>query len=125
MAVSISIKDYSEAILIVFEDNDPIYWFLFPYFEETWREVGQMVDLYGDAEFFAEELLAFFLILEKAENDARSRDQELMVTVGYRHGNGQINKPITKSAVIDRIESLKEMVNHAYNIDRKVVCFGD
>ncbi len=125
MAVSISIEDYSETMPIVFEDDDPIYWFLFPYFEETCREVGQMVDLYGDAEFFAEELLAFFLVLEKALADAKSGHLEMRVTVGYRHGNGQINKSVAKSSVMDCIESLKEMLNHAYNIDRKVVCLGD
>ncbi len=84
MAVSISIEDYSETTPIVFEDDDPIYWFLFPYFEETCREVGQMVDLYGEAEFFAEELLAFFLVLEKTLADAQSLDLEMTVTVGYR-----------------------------------------
>jgi hypothetical protein len=126
MAVIISIKDYPETKHLLFEDDDPLYWFLYPYFEETYREVGQMVDLYGHAEFFAEELLAFFLVLDNAEGDALSRDDQWNVTIGYRgEGRTPIEKPLTKTDALDRIEALKEMLNHAYNIDRRVVCLGD
>ena len=126
MAVSISIKDYPETDHLLFEDDDPLYWFLYPYFEETYREVGQMVDLYGNAEFFDEELLAFFSVLENAQRDARSRDDQWNVTVGY-HGEDRtpIHRLLRKSDALDRIEALKEMLNHAYNIDRRVVCLGD
>ena len=126
MAVTITIKDHSDTDHLFFEDDDPLYWFLYPYFEEAHREVGQMVDLYGNAEFFAEELLAFLLVLEKAEGDAQSRDDQSDVMIGY-HGENRtpIDKLLMKSGAIDRIRALKEMLNHAYNIDRCVVCLGD
>jgi len=126
MGVTISIKDHADTDHLLFEDDDPLYWFLYPYFEEVYSEVGQMVDLYGNAEFFAEELLAFFLVLENAEGDVRSRGDQWHVTIGY-HGEDRtpINKLLTKSDALDRIEALKQMLNHAYNIDRRVVCLGD
>jgi len=124
MAVNISIKDYPKTDPIVFEDDDPIYWFLYPYFEETAREVGQMVDLYGDAEFYAEVLLAFFLILEKAEKDTRLRSQAWMVTIGYE-GEHPIRKIVRKTDVLESIQTLKQLLNDAYNMNREVVCSGD
>src|SRR5262245_38544454 len=126
MAVSIYIKDCPETAHLLFECEDPLYWFLYPYFEQVYREVGQMVDLYGNAEFFAEELLAFFLVLEDAECDARSRNDQWNVTIGHR-GEDQtpVYRPLTRSDAIARIETLKQMLNHAYNADRRVVCLGD
>ena len=126
MAVSISIKDHPDTNQVLFEDDDPLYWFLYPYFEEIYREVGQMVDLYDNAEFFAEQLLAFFLVLENAERDVRSRADQWHVVVGYRGDERTpIHKPLTKSDALDRIEALKQMLNQAYDIDRRVVCLGD
>ncbi len=126
MAVTIAIKDHPDTDRLFFEDDDPLYWFLYPYFEEAYGEVGQMVDLHGTAEFFAEELLAFFLVLENAERDVRSRGDQLAVTIGY-HGEDRtpIDKLLMKSDALDRIGALKQMLNHAYNIDRRVVCLGD
>lgn len=126
MAVRISIDDHPETDCLHFADDDPLYWFLYPYFEEIYREVGQMVDPYGNAEFFAEELMAFFLVLENAARDAQSRDDQWSVTVGYRgEDRTPVEKVLKKSDALDRVEALKEMLNHAYNTERRVVCLGD
>ncbi|MCA8987159.1 MAG: hypothetical protein KDA78_05940 [Planctomycetaceae bacterium] len=126
MAVTINIKDHPDTDHLFFEDDDPLYWFLYPYFEETYRKVGQMVDLYDNAEFFAEELLAFFLVLEKAEGDVRSRGDQWDVTLGYQgEDRTTIVSLLMKSDALDRIGALKQMLNHAYNIDSRVVCLGD
>ena len=126
MAVTISIEGQFDAQHVLFEDDDPLYWFLYPYFEETYHNVGQMVDLYDNAQFFAEELLALFLVLENAECDIRSGNDKWDVTLGY---NGKDRTPITKhlhkSDALARIQAFKEMLNHAYNVDRRVVCFSD
>lgn len=126
MAVTITIKDAPSAASLYFEDDDPHYWFLYPYFEATCREVGQMVDLYGDAEFIAEQLLAFLLILEDAEQDAQSRGDQWRVTVAYRGESREpIEKPLLKSDALARIGTLKQMLNLAYNTDHRVVCLRD
>ena len=108
MAVTITIKDHPDTDHLFFEDDDPLYWFLYPYFEEAHREVGQMVDLHGNAEFFAEELFAFFLVLEKAEGDVRSRGDQWEVTIGY-HGENRtpIDTLLMKSDALNRITALK------------------
>lgn len=126
MAVTISIKDYAGTDHLLFEDDDPLYWFLYPYFEEVYSEVGQMVDLYGKAEFFAEELLAVYLTLENAEANAKSRGDQWQVTIGYGgEDRTPIDKLLTKSDALERIKILKNMLNHAYNLERQVVCLGD
>jgi hypothetical protein len=126
MAVSISIQDHPDSDHILFEDDDPLYWFLYPYFEETHRDVGQMVDLYDNAEFCAEELLAFFLVLEAAERDVQRRADQWHVTVGYRGPERiSIEKLLTKTDALDRIGALKQVLNDAYHAGRRVICLGD
>lgn len=124
MAVNISIKDEPQCRFIDFHDDDPIYWFLYPYFEQARREVGQMVDLYGDAEFVAEHLLRLFLILEKAEAEARSRVESWPVTIGYRD-NKPLERTVLKSDVLNCIATLKFMLNDAYDRGLPVICYGD
>ena len=126
MAITIFWKDDPDRILAEFADEDPLYWFLYPYFEEAYREIGQMVDLQGRAVFFAEELLALFLILEHAECDVRSRGDQWHVTVGLRGNDGPpIRKLLTKSEALDRIDAVKELLNDAFNTGQEVVFNGD
>lgn len=126
MALNISVHNDPAIEVMHFTADDPLYWFLYPYFEETYGEVGQMVDLYGHAEFFAEELLAFFLILEDAEEDVRGRGDHWDVTIGFDGEDGSpISRPLHASDALQRIDALKQMLNHAYNVGRRLVCLGD
>ena len=126
MAVTISIEDNSDAGSLHFEDDDPLYWHLYPYFETAHRHLGQMVDLYGNAEFREQELLALCSILEDAELDAGFLGDQWEVTVGFRGENRiPINKTITKSDTVKRIGYLKQLLKHAKNIEQPVICCGD
>jgi hypothetical protein len=126
MTLDISIKGCPASAHVVFDADDPIYWFLYPYFESVWNETGEMIDLYGTAEFYAEQLLALFLVLEKAADEARSRTEPWMVTIGYQtDGRTPITKPVTRADVLACIGSLQQMANDSYNDGQVLVCFGD
>ncbi len=45
MAIRISTENDPEAERSFFDDDDPVYWFLYPYFEKNYVEVGQMVEV--------------------------------------------------------------------------------
>ena len=124
MAVTILISDESDFAPLVFEDDDPAYWHLFPYFERAFNKTGEMVDLHGDAEFKGEQLQAFLLVLEDAKRDALVHDNEWMVTVGSRT-SGPIQQSLARVAILRTVASLKSMLDRAYNDSLSVLCIGD
>ncbi|MCC2668367.1 MAG: hypothetical protein K0Q72_838 [Armatimonadetes bacterium] len=129
MAVSIGLSrvettDDAGCSAGVFLDDDGYYWFLYPFFERVEKQTGQMVDLYGNAVFAAEQLPLLLAALDAAVASTEQQAGEWAVLVGWRDGD-----PLYCTVSKDRLQGILAnfitLVKLALATGRDVVAFGD
>src|SRR2546423_1484346 len=64
------------------DENGGYYWFLYPLLEQLAEKTGQMIDLYGDAEFHGDALRLFRQTLLEARRCVADQPAQWSVYVG-------------------------------------------
>jgi hypothetical protein len=106
-----------------FTDDDPEYWFLYPYFEAVHLETGVMIDLYDRANFEGGQLLELILMLERAEAAVQKQPETWDVAI-TADPIPQM-RAVRNSTLLATISKLKQMANDSNNEGAPLVCFGD
>jgi len=105
------------------DDDDPEYWFLFPFFEEVCEETGLMIDLYDRQVFTAEHLLELLKGLDRAAMAISSKPETWRVEITA--DDSPRLRQIAKVHIDTTIVKLRRIVTAAYSQRAEVVCFGD
>ena len=117
-------------------DNDGYYWFLHPLFEDLRTTTGQYIDLYGDASFSGEQLVALEEMLKNARRLVDLQSAIWSVCIGYelvpRRKNArsrsrpkEIMATVEKQRFLAELDKWESIVARAKELNRPVVCFGD
>ncbi|WP_417387920.1 hypothetical protein [Gimesia sp.] len=113
--------DYTSGIYL---EDDGYYWFLFPFFQDVYEQTGQMIDLYDNAVFSANDQPVLLAILERASAEAREKPAEWNVCIGWRGDNAVMSK-VTKPELQTLLTKLIDLITQAQSRQCAVVCFGD
>jgi len=123
------------------EDEAP-YWFLHPLFEKLAAETGQYIDLYGEASFAGEQLIALKKMLTEARRLTEAQPHSWEVCVGYSvvptawsatwrraalsyRGREELRQPLDKGTLLNLIIAWERVVARAEELGLPVVCLGD
>ncbi len=104
-----------------------IYWYLFPFFERLGNQTGQLIDLYGDAKFSAENIVPLDIILREALTSLELQPDVWEQKIGeqIRPVRKTLTQTISRKDVRSFINSLQDLLEKAVN-GRGVVTFtGD
>ena len=110
-----------------FED-DGYYWFLYPYFEATAETCGQLIDLYGDAEFHAAKGLPQLKAnMEKALADAKNLPGLYAVHTGtqIKPVREELYKHLEKGNLIAITGKFLSLIDEVADCDGYLICQGD
>lgn len=109
-----------------FED-DGYFWILYPFFDELFDKTGQHIDLYGDAEFYGDNLVELQEMVRRARTFVDNLDSKLEVTsVSATLIGGRLEHPtIQKSKLVKLLNRFRDVVLFAIDNNCRVVCFGD
>ncbi len=132
MSLNIGVGDGSSVMPVqgepsLFLQSDGYYWFLHPLFERLAAETGQHIDLYGDASFAGESLVALERALAEARRLVNSQPEEWSVHVGtqvspeYR----DLYRPVERKAMLALLDRWEIVIERARQLGQPVVCFGD
>jgi hypothetical protein len=127
---------FSEAEYIVSldgHDNSGYYWFLYPLLEQLAEKTGQMIDLYGDAEFRGDELPVLRQTLVEARRQVADQPVRWSVHVGISSMPNatppvppwEVFKEVERSKFIKLLDTLIAIVDRAISAGVAVVCWGD
>ncbi len=110
-----------------FED-DGYYWYLYPYFEATAKTCGQLIDLYGDAEFHvAKGLPQLKANVEKALADAKKLPSLHAVHTGtqIKPVREELYEHLEKGKLLALTGKFLSLINEAADCDGYLICQGD
>ena len=133
MALQIGIGDGSRSYIPVacepsvdIEDGAS-YWFLHPLFVKLATETTQYIDLYGDATFAGEWLVAFKRMLAEARRLAETQPDCWEVSIGTQimPVQQELWRPLNQETLLDLIAAMERVVARAEDLGRPVVCWGD
>jgi len=93
-----------------------IYWYLFPFFERLGNQTGQLIDLYGNAKFSAENISLLDSILREA-----LKSLELQPDV-WEQKTGEQIRPVRKT-LTQKIskKDVSSFINSLHNLLEKAV----
>jgi hypothetical protein len=119
----------SVEVRVSFDDDlgGGYYWFLHPLFERLARSTGQYIDLYGDAEFRAENLDALESVLLEARQMVLARPKRWSVHVGTptHPTTRELFKEVEQSKFLALIDRLMDLVRESRATGRSIICLGD
>jgi hypothetical protein len=115
------------------EEDGGYYWYLYPVFTEIVEKTGQMIDLYGDAEFRGEHLQELRRALEEARWDAEKQPDQWTVYVGTACMPNatppmppfEVYKDVERTKLIQLLDSLLALIDRATQNDRTLILIGD
>jgi len=132
MSLDIGVGDGSSPVPIRGEpslclEDDALYWFLHPLFEQLQAETGQYIDLYGNASFANDKLDALKRMLAQARTQAESQPDTWEVHVGTQllPVRREVWNSLTRETLLELIARWERVVARAEELRRPVVCFGD
>ena len=108
-------------------EDDGYYWHLFPVFEKVWERAGQMIDLYGVADFGPKELPVLReALLDSCEELGKQPER-------WKVKTGEQIKPVQKTLYdeVDRekflafLDSIQSVIQKAIDTKRHLIFFGD
>ncbi|MCB9895965.1 MAG: hypothetical protein H6839_16145 [Planctomycetes bacterium] len=111
-----------------FEDEDPRYWFLYPFFESIYDRTQQMVDLYGHAAFKGRSREVLREMLEQARAIALSQPERWFICTGRRSNGpspGPVFQHIVRKDLLEFIGQLLSIVALAIESGSDVLFEGD
>lgn len=108
-------------------NDEAPYWFLYPLFERLWKETGQYIDLYGDASFAGDGLIALKRMLADARTLTEAQPPLWQVHIGTQTApvRRELYQPVERDALLALIGSWRKIVERAEELGKPVVCFGD
>ena len=101
------------------------YWFIEPLFREFREQTGQYVDLYGNASFAGNDLLALEQILQQALTLIEAQPESWAVIVGHAGARGEVYMGVLKTRFIALLTQWLQLCSDAQQSNSAVVCFGD
>jgi hypothetical protein len=115
------------------DENGGYYWFLYPLFEQLAEKTGQMIDLYGDAEFRGDALQSLRQTLHEACRLVGDQPAQWSVFVGTQTMPNapkpppprDIFKDVERSKLLALLDLMLTIVDRASSSGMAVVCFGD
>lgn len=130
MSVDIQIRTgrlQVHAGLTISLNDDGYYWFLHPLFQRLRDESGKYVDLYGDALFTRADYPRLRRLLDEADSMARRQPQAWEVHVGtqLQPGRKEIYRTVERASLLKIIDTLRNMVDVADELDGVLECIGD
>jgi len=138
MALTIGIgKNYQEIQKLQNSDwcklqliDDGYYSFLYNYFEiaKLSEAESDLIDLYDNCEINDYQLIRLKQVMEICLKDVQWRSEEFEVLtswVGIQTLETEVRKTITKSRLIDIIETLLTLIDNAISSNLKLICIGD
>jgi hypothetical protein len=117
-------------------DDDGYYWFLHPFIEELRTTTGQYIDLYGDASFSGEHLVAMKSILARTRELIESQPERWEVCTGsmlipwqqQTRSPPQLKKSfstVEKQRFLHLLYQWDRVISRAEELKQPIVCFGD
>jgi len=114
-------------------ENGGYYWFLYPLLEQLATQTGQMIDLYGDAEFRGDDLPVLRQTLVEACRLVADQPVRWSVYVGTSSMPNAtppvppwpVFKEVERSKFIKLLDTLIAIVDRAISAGVAVVCKGD
>jgi hypothetical protein len=126
MGVDIGISDAETCIYprrdepVVTLEDDGYFWFLYPLFEELWRETGKWIDLYEAPVFVGPELKALQTTLATARRLIRQQPDQWEVLIG-----GARCSTVEKKQFLSLLRKIGRIATRAIRTNRCVTFFGD
>lgn len=104
-----------------------IYWYLFPFFERLGNQTGQLIDLYGNAKFSAENICLLDNILRDALKSLELQPDVWDQKTGeqIRPVRKTLTQKISKKDIRSFINSLQDILEKAVNGQGVVTFTGD
>ena len=108
-------------------DNDGYYWFLYPLIESLTACTGQWIDLYGDAKFAGDDLLALGRMLTEARRrvDAQPETWEVHIGTQTHPVVRELFSTVHRDEFMKLFDRWERVIERAKETGRSVVCFGD
>jgi len=108
-------------------ENDGYYWFLHPLFEAMHQRIGIYIDLYGDAEFAAENIKQLESLLDKASEMVAVESDIWNVCIGTQ--THPVKKDlfcrVSKKEFDSKLKTLREMAAEVRKKSAKLIFVGD
>ena len=102
-------------------DNNAVYWFLYPWFEQIYKSIGKYVDLHGDANFHKSNgLLLLIQKMGEAKISAENQPQELRVVIGI-----DVYERIHRGALLEAITKFQSLLEEAKMTGKTLDFVGD
>jgi hypothetical protein len=107
--------------------EEGLYWHLHPLFARLHTETGQFIDLYGDASFASDHLIALQRMLTEARSMAQAQPASWQVHVGTQTApfRREVHRPVLRDALLSLIDAWERIARRAQELDKTVLCFGD
>jgi hypothetical protein len=105
-------------------EDDGYYWFMHPHFETLMAKTGQYVDLYGNAWFYGDNLIAMAETLIEIEHEAKQREEAFDVVTG-ESVEGRVLQRVDRERLLLLLEEWGKMAAYAQCMEKSVFCFGD
>jgi hypothetical protein len=108
-------------------NSDGYYWFLHPLFERLRDETSQYIDLYGDASFAGEALIALEKMLADATKLVMSKPASWEVHIGtqLQPESKELYAEVEKTRFTELLLKWRTILARAKELGKPVVCFGD
>lgn len=108
-------------------DDDPLYWFLYPYFESLHDQTGQMIDLYADAEFKRNDRNTLLALIKQAEDVVRRQPDQWLFCTGRRTDKdpGPVFQLLRRQDLLDLLSSLHDLTVAAISRGLEIHARGD
>ncbi len=120
-------KDIFKKHFISFDD-DGYYWELYPTFEKVNSVTGQLIDLYGGANFNSQTQIFLKQCLEEKLKQVISNNDTWEVIIGWQIENEsktKFLKNISKDKLIHLIEDFIFNIDKAKRKNRNIIFLGD
>ena len=103
-------------------DSDGYYWFLHPLIERLKAQTGEYIDLYGDASFYGESLIALERTVAEAKEMVLSHPQSWQVHTGtqLKPEHKELYSEVDRTNFMELLSKLEQIIARAKEIDRPV-----
>jgi hypothetical protein len=102
-------------------DDNAVYWFLHPWFEQIYKSIGKYIDLYGDAIFDKSSGLLFLIQkMGEAKISAENQPQELRVAVAI-----DVYEKIHRNTLLEAITKFQSLLEEAKITGKMLDFVGD
>ena len=105
------------------------YWFLWPtLIKEIKDATGELIDLYGDAEFFGDNLKKVERLIIKQIHELKNKKEdkwEVHTGTEFQPVKKEIYRTLVKKDLEDKLEKFLLIVRQAIEKDEKIICIGD